>query len=395
MAQAGDEAGVEPSDGAEDEPAHQAADQRPTASGRPDEAAVHPPSTKAPSRRTQLISALVTVVTLGIVFFYLFPKFGSYEDAWTYVQAMPAWSLWLLTFAVVLNVLVYVWPFLVALPGLRFGPGFVVRQTSFMISNTIPAGGAFGIAVQYGMLGSYGIGPGPTTSAIGINSVWNLLVTIGLPFLGALALLVSGQLTMQAALLGLASLAIIIVAGWLLRVILASEPGARRVGSALGSMAEWGLRIIRRPREIDLIGPVLSLRTNMHGTVDRRWRRLTVSNVAMQLTAWFVLFVALRGIQAESGSPYVTWSESLAAFALARLATFIPITPGGLGTVDAALVALLTNFGATNSQALAATLVWRAGTFLPQAALGLVTLIWWRFTARRRQMRRAGAAPSG
>ena len=76
---------------------------------------------------------------------------------------------------------------------------------------------------------------------------------------------------------------------------------------------------------------------------------------------------------------------ALAAFALARLATFIPITPGGMGTTDAALVALLTSFGATNNQALAATLVWRAGTYVPQATLGVITLVWWRFTKKRRE----------
>ena len=51
------------------------------------------------------------------------------------------------------------------------------------------------------------------------------------------------------------------------------------------------------------------------------------------------------------------------------------------------MTALLTSFGATNNQALAATLVWRAGTFVPQALLGVVTLVWWRATKRRRERR--------
>jgi uncharacterized protein (TIRG00374 family) len=354
-----------------------------------------PAAPAGPSRRTQVISALVTIVVLAIVFFYLFPQFGSYADAWQAVQAMPTWSLALLGFAVVLNILVYVWPFQVAMPGLRFGPAFVVRQTSFMISNTIPAGGAFGLAVQYGMLGSYGFGAGATTSAIAINSVWNILITMALPFLGALVLLLTGDITTEAAVIGFVSLVVVAVAFWLLRVILGSESGARRVGGLGQRWAEWGLRVVRHPRDLDLVTPVMDLRANMKGTVDGRFVLLTVSNVAMQLTAWFVLFVALRGIQSESGPPYVTAAESLAAFSMARLATFIPITPGGLGTVDAALVALLTRYGATNNEALAANLVWRAGTFIPQAVLGVVTLVWWRVTSGRRKRRLAAAADSG
>lgn len=348
-----------------------------------------PPAPKKASRRSQVISALVMVVTLVVVFFFLAEKFGGYADAISAIKAMPAWSLALLGVAVVLNIVVYVWPFLVALPGLRFGPGFVVRQTSFLISNTVPAGGAFGLAVQYGMLGSYGIGAGATTSAIAINSVWNVLATIAMPAIGAIALLISGDLTTKDVVIGGVSLLVVVVAAVVLRLILSSEQGARRVGTLAENVVEWLLRVVRRPRHVDVTTATLNLRSNMAGTVDKAWIRLSLSNLAMQLTAWFVLFVALRGVQAESGPPYVTWSQSLAAFALARLATFIPITPGGLGTVDAALTTLLVDFGASNSEALAATLVWRAGTFVPQALLGVVTLVWWRATKRRREARLA------
>ncbi|MFZ0324431.1 MAG: lysylphosphatidylglycerol synthase transmembrane domain-containing protein [Actinomycetes bacterium] len=352
------------------------------------------PATKKPSRMTQVVSGLVTLVTLVLIFVFLFPKFGNYAEAWTYVQGMPPWSLVLLGLAVVLNVVVYVWPFMIALPGVRFGPAFVVRQTSFMISNTIPAGGAFGLAVQYGMLGSYGFGPGPTTSAIAINSLWNILATVGLPMVGALTLLVTGEMSSSAAVAGVVSLVVVVVAGVLLRIIVRSEPGARHLGRVLDHSASWCLRVLHRPKDVGITAMVLDLRKNVADVVQTRWLMLSVSNLAMQLTSWLVLFVALRGIQSESGPPYVTWSECLAAFSMARLATFIPITPGGLGTVDAALTSLLVSYGATANQALAASLVWRAGTFVPQVVLGVVTFLWWRATSSRRRARLA-AAPNG
>jgi putative heme transporter len=46
--------------------------------------------------------------------------------------------------------------------------------------------------------------------------------------------------------------------------------------------------------------------------------------------------------------------------------------------VDAALTALLTGYGATSSQALAADLVWRAATYVPQVLLGVLAFLWWR-----------------
>ena len=61
----------------------------------------------------------------------------------------------------------------------------------------------------------------------------------------------------------------------------------------------------------------------------------------------------------------------------------IPVTPGGLGTVDAALIALLTTFGLDQSQAVAATLVWRAASFVPQVCVGVVTFLYWRVEQAR------------
>jgi uncharacterized protein (TIRG00374 family) len=118
--------------------------------------------------------------------------------------------------------------------------------------------------------------------------------------------------------------------------------------------------------------------------MQARWLQVTSSTLLLQLTSWAVLVLALRGLEAGAGGFTVTWTEALAAFSFARVASFIPVTPGGLGTVDAALTALLTGYGATSGQALAAALVWRAATYVPQVLLGILTFLWWRVTARRR-----------
>jgi hypothetical protein len=57
------------------------------------------------------------------------------------------------------NLWVYVFPLMAAIPGLKYKPAFVVRQTSFTISNAVPAGGAVGLGVQYAMLASYKVSP--------------------------------------------------------------------------------------------------------------------------------------------------------------------------------------------------------------------------------------------
>jgi hypothetical protein len=74
------------------------------------------------------------------------------------------------------------------------------------------------------------------------------------------------------------------------------------------------------------------------------------------------------------------------------MASMIPITPGGLGTVDAALIALLVGFGLPEATAIAATLVWRAASFVPQVSLGVLTFVWWRVEVGRAARAGTGAS---
>jgi uncharacterized membrane protein YbhN (UPF0104 family) len=111
-----------------------------------------------------------------------------------------------------------------------------------------------------------------------------------------------------------------------------------------------------------------------------------------QLTSWLILLIAVRALtHLHPGHSGVSWPETLAAYSFAMIVWSLPITVGGLGTVDAGIIGLLTAFGMEGSQALAADIVWRAATFVPQVLTGVLTFLWWRATAGRRQ----AAARSG
>jgi uncharacterized protein (TIRG00374 family) len=334
-----------------------------------------------------VVSATITVVVLVVVFVGIFPKVADYSEAWTSIQQMPIGYVVALVVATVVNLAVYVWPMQAALPGLGYGPGFVVRQTSFAISNAVPAGGAVGLGVQYGMLDSYGFGAGAAASAIAIVSVFNVFATLVMPVLGVVALLASGAVKgsyVLVAAIGVVGVGVALVA---FAVVLRSEGGARTVGRWADRLVNPLTRRLARGRTIDLSGKLLDFRSSVVGVMQTRWLLVTLSTLLLQLTSWAILVLALRGLQAGAGGVMVTWTEALAAFSFARVASFIPITPGGLGTVDAALAALLTGFGATSSQALAADLVWRAASYVPQVLLGALTFLWWRLTATRRTER--------
>lgn len=374
----------------------------------------HVPPAAGLDRRKQVIATLLTIAVLVFVFVGVFPKFANYSDAWDSIQDMSLGSVAALVAVAILNVVVYVFPYQAALPGLPFGQGFVVRQTSFMISNAIPAGGAFGLGVQYTMLSGYGYGPAATSSAIAATSVWNLLVTLALPAVGVALIVFQGGATSTEVIGAVGGVVAVGLLVALLVLVLRSETTARRVGALGDRLAAPVMRRVNRRKQVDRqesvagsAGPyttadgeadppeapvtaaLLEFRDNLRGVVEDRWGLLTVTSTAQQLCQFLILAVAFYGITGSDGG--INPVQLFAAFAIARLAGFIPITPGGLGTIDAAMVALMVSMGADRDTALAASLLWRAASFIPQVVLGVVTFLVWRHRAGRPK---AGEAPA-
>lgn len=335
-------------------------------------------------KRKSLIAGAITIVTLIIVFAGILPKLGNYSEAWDSVQAMGVGDKAALVAAIIINLWLYVYPLMAAIPGMKYKPAFVVRQTSFTISNAVPAGGAVGLGVQYAMLASYRVSSAAAATGIGITSVWSIFMTLGLPVIGVTLLYLTGEGNSQYVTAAVVGLVAIVGAVLVFALILRSEELAAKIGRI-------GQRIIdpvlhRFHKQYDLVQEVVDFRAQIVGVVSKHWLWITVSNFGMILGQFLILWVAIRAVS-DGRSSALTFTEAFAAFAISRLGTMIPLTPGGLGTVDAALTALLVTFGMDQNDALAATLVWRASSWVPQVFLGVGTFLYW-----RRNVHRAPAA---
>lgn len=334
------------------------------------------------SRWRKLLAAALTAVVLAIVFAGILPKFGDYGEAWDSVNRMSLVQLAALAGAVIVSIVVYVFPLQLALPGLGYWSAFMTRQSSFTISNAVPAGGAVGLGVQYSMLSGGGASGPDISAAIVIVAVFNLLVTLVLPVLGVVAMFGAGRPSTAQILGALGGLLFVALLVSLFAVVLRSEHGAQRVGELSDRVFGAAARRLGRPTPSSMAERLVSFRRATIDVVRHRWVSLTISSLAQQLTQFAVLVVALRATQ--SGRHVgISIISAFAAFSLARLASFIPITPGGLGTVDAGLVGVLVSLGAHRGDALAATLLWRAASWIPQVLIGLLTLIFWRLRALR------------
>ena len=327
--------------------------------------------------KQQIIAAILTLLILVLVFVVILPQFGDYGAAWDAIKTMETWQLGLIVAATIGLVIVYVYPYPAALPGLKYKPAFYTRQTSFMISNVVPGGGAWGLAVQFGMLTSYGYGLAPATSTIGITSVWNTFVTLLLPVIALVGLALTGQANSEATTVTLiaagAVIAMIVVFGLILR----SEEFSRKLGRWADGLIQWGAGLIKKDVDVDAEQGIVDFRNSIVHVVADRWVLITLANVGQQLAQFSILYLAVVALQGGFDGP-ITLLAAFTAFAFGRLATFIPVPPGGLGTTDAIITGILTAFGMPNNDALAATMVWRAATYFPQVIIGAITMLLWR-----------------
>jgi uncharacterized protein (TIRG00374 family) len=333
----------------------------------------------APPRRSRKKTIITTLVGLAImvaIFAFLFPHLADYQEALTKLGEMP--NIWIAALAAagILNIAIYPFTAIAAIPKLGYRAAFVDRQAGFLVSNIIPGGGAVAVGTQYAILARYGVSAAAAAAAVSADAVWTYLLTLGFPSIAVVLLVIEGRSTagfMTAAIIGLI---VVIISLMVIVTTLRSEAGAIRIAHLAQRPVSAVMRRFKRPAP-DLSSILLEFHHHASAMVSTRWRQLTITNLAAQLAPLLVLWLALIGLGAFPEP--LTIVEIFAAYSVALLLTSFPITPGGLGTVDAALVALLVSFGVDSSTAIAADLVWRIVWFLPQLLVGAgaMGIYWW------------------
>ena len=332
-------------------------------------------------KKKSIILGIVGLAVIALIFVRVIPQIGSYSDALAALEGMTLGALVFIGVTVLIYLAVYGLPFMAATPGLPYWRSQQLNQAAFAISNGVPAGGAFGLGVQYAMLASYGVSPTVSTAAITAVGVWSIFITLGFPIFGAIAIEISGMSSRSYYGIALIGLAILIAMIVIFALIMRSESLARLMGRTGNRVLNPLLKRIHRP-EIDLVPAVVKFRTDIVDLVKRRWAAITAAQVGVSLTQFFIFYAALRGIEGWSNAG-TSILVAFGSFAVAQIGLMIPITPGGLGTVDAIMISLLTSMGVDPGVATAADLVWRAASFVPQITIGVLALISWSKTAAR------------
>jgi uncharacterized protein (TIRG00374 family) len=340
-------------------------------------------------RLRTVVSALVSIALVVAVFWFFLPQFTSISAVWSSIRAMTWLEIATLVLAAVWNLITYLLVNVSTMPGLTMRQAGVATEASTAVANTVPGGGALGIGLNYAMFSSWGFSRSRTSVSLLVSGVWNNFAKLALPVLALALLALRGSPSggrLVAGLIGVGALVAAIVVLWL---VLRSEESAIRVGVVAGKIAS----ALRRPFGR---GPVhgwelatAKFRTRTIVLVRARWYWITLATVLSHLSLFFVLLLALRHVGVSESE--VSWIEVLAVFSFARLLTAIPLTPGGLGVVEVALITGLVAAGGERPLVAAAVLVFRALTYVLPIPLGVIAYVFWR---RNRSWRRApGTAP--
>ncbi len=330
--------------------------------------------------RARIIGIVASVVVIAGVFVFALPRIANYGDVWDVVQAL-SWQ-WLVTLALatLLNLVTYGPPLIAALPGLAYLRASRVTLASSALSSVAPGGAAVGMATSFAMLRAWGFSGRPVGLAVVVQSIWNQFVILGFPIVAVAALAAEGGRNRTLELVAVIALIVFVVAVVGFAVGLSSARLARRVG-------DRAARLMSRVKHLLRKSPVkwngtsfVRFRAETIVLIRRRWLYLTAATLAGHLTVFLVLLASLRAVGVERAE--VTIVEAFAAWALARILGAIPITPGGVGFVELGLTGALVAFGATNAEAVAATLIYRFLTVVPTLAVGLLAAATWKVGQR-------------
>jgi uncharacterized protein (TIRG00374 family) len=236
------------------------------------------------------------------------------------------------------------------------------------VGKIVPGGGATATAFSVGMLRRAGVETGRAATALTAAGLLQLGTVLALPIL-SLPAIVGGvrveRSLATAAELGVALLVLLVAAG-----VLAFAYDRPLV--LVGRGVEWLLnRTTRRHRNVTgLPEALLAQRDFVRSTIGPRWKAAVVSAAGATTLDYAALLCALQAVGAQPRPSLV-----VLAYTAGKLLALVPLTPGGLGFVEAGLVGALTLAGISPEDAVLATLTYRLVSYwIPIPAGGVAYL---------------------
>jgi uncharacterized protein (TIRG00374 family) len=271
----------------------------------------------------------------------------------------------------------------VAIRARRWGPVVTSQLASNAFGRVVPGGVAAAGAMQYAMLARAGVPPAAAASGMTASSVIVFGTLLALPLLAVPAIVTGATVDpglLHAAIAGAVVFVAILVVG--VACVVWDRP-LEVIGRAAQGVRNRLLR--RREPLTDLPERLIRERNIVLEVLGRKWWEALLGAAGRWVLDYLTLLAALYAVGSQPRASLV-----LLAFFAAQLLGTLPLTPGGLGFVEAGLTGTLALAGVGAAAAVVATLAYRLVAFwLPIPAGGVAALV----HRRRFGGREAAASP--
>lgn len=324
------------------------------------------------SRRRAILRFALGIALAAVVFAEVVPRIASYGSvAHRLATVSLPWGL-ALAAGTLLDILTTALPWQAVLPQLSFLRALAFTQASTALTTVLPGGAPLGMALSFAFLRRLRVDRGAAAFAVAVTGIWSQVMILVYPLVGAVLVFATGQLSTSTALIAAVSAAGGALIVGIAVAALRSEGAARWLGDVSARVAARVAGLFHRAPP-NWSGEALArLRAERLVLLRRRWPRLTASTLGNQLTAFLVFAFCLQAVGISFAE--LPLSEAFLGWAIGRVITSLPLTPGGIGVVELGMIGTLVGFGASNAHVVAAVLLYRGLIVLPTLVIGLVAL---------------------
>lgn len=328
-------------------------------------------------RRWVSVVGSVAVLALAVVLVAVLPRLvgATWSAIGLSLSDVPVLTLLALVALWFVGLLVHVPVLVAAMPGLRARQALTLNLSGSAVSNVLPFGGPAGMGLGYAMARSWGFGADRFASFTVSTNLWNALGKFGasLAILAAAAAFGVGLPSGLGPVVLYATAFMTVAAGTGVLVF-----RSERSTGVCGRMLD---RLVLRVRPHATPGACLrwlvDSRRELVTAVRRGWRTMSVGVLAYLVLQAMLLGACLTAVGSGATLPVIA-----VAFAIERLISLAPFTPGAAGVAELGTVAALHSFGVDPVSAAAGVLLYRILMFALEIPVGgLLTLAW----ARRRR----------
>ena len=303
-----------------------------------------------------LVKRLVVVLVAGLALYLVLPELFAVFHSWPKLATLDL--LWFIP-ALVAEVAHFACTFSLQRIALRtkaWFPVITAQLAGNSISLIVPGGAAAGAAVQFRMLAVSGM---DATDAVGGLTAFSFLGIGGLLALPVFVLPVVLFGTPVSR--GLADAAIVGAIGFFLFVglgtwVMAADAPLRYAGKWAQSLRNRLLA--KRVPVRGLPERLIEQRDLIRSVLGEQWWQATLLSAGRLGFDYLCLLFSVFAVGAHPRPSLI-----LLAYAVAGIIGLVPITPGGLGIVEASLSGLLIAAGLDGAQAVLATLAYRLASY--------------------------------